>query len=308
MILSRGLPPDWLLPYRQSGELEQFGAEDLALDLACITRLAKERGLDLPAADLKYVRGETGGHPVLTRLMLEVLSEQERLCRQTAETAGRMFAAYLDGAVFSCWDGRVRELMLRLPLAGTFDVRLAEQLANDSEAEALLWAVQRSCGCFECDGDVWRIRDKVLADYLQAKAKAELSAHERNGAHLAIARWYEEKGDYERALRHCREAGSRSSIIRILTERMRGAYDPVSHYALRDYYHGLAQEELMASPCLMCGMSLLYSLECNREGSDLWYTSLREYANKQNTGTIDWPAACVPFWSLSCPSGPPRRY
>lgn len=278
VILSRGPLPDWLLSYRKAGELWEFRAEDLALDPVCLVRLAKEYGLDLSAADLKYIRGETGGHPVWTRTLLKALSDGNGLCRRTVDEARRKFAAYLDRAVFSRWDSRTRDLMLRLPLAAAFDPELVERLAGGG-AEALLWTVQRSCGCFKWDGNVWHIRDQVLARYLRMKAGSELPADELNGIHLTIAGWYADKRDREGALRHYSAAGCRSGLVRLLTEQARTAHEPAALYALRDYYHGLTREEVMTSPYLMFGMCVLCALEYDRERSDGWYAALRGYAD-----------------------------
>lgn len=280
VLLSRGPLPDWLLPYRQSGELRQFGAEDLALDMICLVRLAKDYGLDLPAAELRYVRRETGGHPVLTRLLLEALSAGDGLCQETVDTARRRFDAYLDGAVLCRWDGGTFRLMLRLALSDTFDMTLAERLAADGEAETMLRTVQGSCGCLKQEGDAWRICDRELAGCLRGKAGSELSVEELKSSHLTIAHWYRRHGNDDQALLHYRAADCRSQIVQLLTQRLRAAYDTDSLYALREYYHMLTCEELTASPYLMCGMSLLCALECDRERSDYWFAVLCRYVEE----------------------------
>lgn len=279
VLLSRGPLPDWLLSYRQTGELRQFGAEDLALDMICLVRLAKEYGLDLPAAELRYVRRETGGHPVLTRLLLEALSAGDGLCQETVDTARRRFDACLDGAVLCRWDGGIYRLMLRLALSDTFDMTLAERLAADGQAETMLRTVQRSCGCLKQEGDAWRVCDRELAGCLRGKAGAELSAEELKSTHLTIARWYREHGNDDQALLHYRAADCRKQVVRILTRRMQAVHDTDSLYALRDYYHMLTCEELTASPYLMCGISLLCALECDRERSDYWFAVLCRYVD-----------------------------
>lgn len=287
VLLSRGPLPDWLLSYRQNGELRQFGVEDLALDMVCLVRLAKDYGLDLPAAELQYVRRETGGHPVLTRLLLDALSAGDRLCQETVDAARRRFEAYLDGIVFCRWDGETCRLMLRLALSDTFDMALAERLAADGEAETMLWTVQRSCGCLKQEGDAWRICDRELAGCLRGKAGAELSVEELKSTHLIIAMWYREQGNDDQALLHFCATDCRRQIVQILTQRMHTACDADSLYALRDYYHMLTCEELTASPYLMCGMSLLCALECDRERSDYWYAVLCRYMEEMDRGGAD---------------------
>lgn len=282
VLLSRGPLPDWLLPYRQTGELKQFGAEELALDMICMVRLTRDYGLDLPAAELRYVRRETGGHPVLTRLLLEALSAGDGLCQETVNTVRRKFGAYLDGVVFCRWSSGTCRLMLRLALSDTFDTTLAERLAADGEAETMLRTVQRSCGCLKQEGDVWRICDRELAGCLCRKAGAELSAEELKSTHLTIARWYRERGNDDQALLHYRAADCRRQIIQILTQRMQAACDTDSLYALRYYYHMMTCEELTASPYLMCGISLLCALERDRERSDYWYTVLCRYVEEMD--------------------------
>lgn len=278
VLLSRGPLPDWLLSYRQNGELRQFGAEDLALDMVCLVRLAKDYGLDLPAAKLRYVRKETGGHPILTQLLLEALSAGDELCQETVDTARRRFESYLDGAVFCRWDSRTCRIMLQLALSDTFNITLAERMAADGEAETLLQTVQRSCGCLKQEGDVWRICDRNLVDFLRGRAGAELSAEELKNTHMTIAHWSREHGNDDQALLHYRAADCRRQIVQILAQQQKAACNADSLYALRDYYHMLTCEELTASPYLMCGMSLLCALERDRERSDYWYAVLCRYA------------------------------
>lgn len=303
VLLSRGPLPDWLLPYRQNGELRLFGAEDLALDMVCLDRLAKDYGLDLPAAKLRYVRRETGGHPVLTRLLLEALPAGDGLCQETVDTARRRFEAYLDGAVFCRWDSETCRLVLRLALSDTFDMTLAERLAEDGGAETMLRAVQKSCGCLKQEGDAWRICDRELAGCLRGKAGAELSAEELKSTHLTIARWYRERGNADQALFHYRAADCRRQIVQVLTRRMREACDADSLYALREYYHMLACEELTASPYLMCGMSLLCALERDRERSDYWYAALCRHVEETDGFGNDRQTALVlrAFLELTLP-------
>lgn len=51
------------------------------------------------------------------------------------------------------------------------------------------------------------------------------------------------------------------------------------YYQLRKYYRSLPEKEILASPELMSGMSILCSLTFDVDGSEKWYNTLKDYAD-----------------------------
>ena len=47
---------------------------------------------------------------------------------------------------------------------------------------------------------------------------------------------------------------------------------------MEKYYYAIPKEEILRSPSLMCGMSMLTSLCMDYEASEMWYSALQEYA------------------------------
>lgn len=56
------------------------------------------------------------------------------------------------------------------------------------------------------------------------------------------------------------------------------------HYAeMAKYYQGLPEREILASPSLMQGMSMLCALTSDYEGSERWYAALEQFAQRRGT-------------------------
>lgn len=50
------------------------------------------------------------------------------------------------------------------------------------------------------------------------------------------------------------------------------------YYEMEKYYYAMPREEVLQSPALLCGMSMLTSLNMDYEASEEWYTALQAYA------------------------------
>ena len=54
----------------------------------------------------------------------------------------------------------------------------------------------------------------------------------------------------------------------------------MGHYSeMEKYYHALPESEILASPSLMQGMSMLCALAMDYEGSERWYGALKDFAD-----------------------------
>lgn len=68
------------------------------------------------------------------------------------------------------------------------------------------------------------------------------------------------------------------------------------YYEMEKYYYAIPKEEILRSPSLMCGMSMLTSLCMDYEASEMWYSALQEYAaplKKTDTAYKDGCAASL---------------
>ena len=90
--------------------------------------------------------------------------------------------------------------------------------------------------------------------------------------------YYEWKEDYSHALECYTRSGDHSRVSELL---IRGAelHPGMGHYSkMKKYYHSFPEKEILASPSLMQGMSMLCALEGDYEKSERWYGELKQFA------------------------------
>ena len=131
-------------------------------------------------------------------------------------------------------------------------------------------------------------------EYTEEKRKALIS---RGGL------YYELKEDYAHAL-ECYTSGGDHSKVSELLVRNAELHPGMGHYAeMEKYYRSLPETEILASPSLMQGMSMLCALVMDYEGSERWYGELQKFvehcgrqdaAGKQARGRLAWLDISLP--------------
>ena len=90
--------------------------------------------------------------------------------------------------------------------------------------------------------------------------------------------YYELKEDYAHAL-DCYAKGGNHTKVSELLARNAELHPGMGHYSeMEKYYRSLPESEILASPSLMQGMSILCALAMDYEGSERWYRELRDFA------------------------------
>ncbi len=115
------------------------------------------------------------------------------------------------------------------------------------------------------------LRWEMEREYTEEKRKALFS---RGGL------YYELKEDYAHAL-ECYTSGGDHSKVSELLVRNAELHPGMGHYAeMEKYYRSLPEAEILASPSLMQGMSMLCALAMDYEGSERWYGELQAFAER----------------------------
>ena len=75
--------------------------------------------------------------------------------------------------------------------------------------------------------------------------------------------------------------GSDHAKVSELLIRNAELHPGMGHYAeMEKYYRSLPESEILASPSLMQGMSMLCALAADYEGSERWYQELQKFASR----------------------------
>lgn len=280
VMLSRARLPDWLFSFQLSGILTTITSEVFALKAEDVAALASAFDLELPQEDILRLYRECCGFPVAARLICLNLAEGAPLTTQTINDGyGKLFA-YFDDRLFRFWDSKTRRLLLSVSFFDSFTLELACVITGDSKAEQTLGNLLQSSSFLSCDHGSYTISYPVFRDYLQHRVKISWSKQEQTALYANAGTYYQLAGDLPAALDCYTKNGNHAKVSELLVEHSKLNPGQGMYYQLRKYYRSLPETEILESPELMSGMSILCSLTFDVDGSERWYNALTDYVKK----------------------------
>ena len=221
VLSSRVEPPFQIDRLRGQGQVLELGGSDLAFSVAETAELLAELLGGEEAETAEQVHRATGGWPAGVRLAAESLrevpvSEREAVLDRIRQPGGPLFA-YLAAEVFAHEAPEVRQLVSMVGPLERFTADLCEALGIEGADEILRSLARR--GLFvEVYGDSagWYSLGAPVRDF--ALAHLALGDARLRQLHRRAARWLEERGHLEEALRSLAAIGDHPKIARLLLE------------------------------------------------------------------------------------------
>jgi ATP/maltotriose-dependent transcriptional regulator MalT/DNA-binding SARP family transcriptional activator len=219
VLASRLEPPFPIDRLRGQGQVLELGGSDLAFTVAETAELLAEIAGQNEAETAEQVHEATGGWPAAVRLAAETLREVPASGRASAlgrirRSGGPLFA-YLAAEVFAHEPPEVTQLVRTVAPLERFTADLCEALGVEGADEILRSLARR--GLFvEHYGDAqgWYSLGAAVRDF--ALSELGLGEAGRRRVHRRVARWLEERGDLDEALRSLTAIGDRARIARLL--------------------------------------------------------------------------------------------
>ena len=303
VLLSRGVPPGCLTAFQYTGLMTVLEADDLLFDADDVRRLFQLSGVNVTDSEIDGILKESVGYPLGVAITARCMSPDKPW---TPELVARVFHEvflYFETAIYRRFDLPVRRFLLELAPFESFDLEMARMVSGDPRAgERLDWLLRYTtmlryddCQRFHFwSGFRAFLRWEMDREYTEEKRKALFS---RGGL------YYELKEDYAHAL-ECYTSGGDHSKVSELLVRNAELHPGMGHYAeMEKYYRSLPEAEILASPSLMQGMSMLCALVMDYEGSERWYGELQKFvehcdrqdaAGKQARGRLAWLDISLP--------------
>ena len=303
VLLSRGVPPGCLMAFQYTGLMTVLEAEDLLFDAGDVRRLFQLSGVNVTDSEIDGILKESVGYPLGVAITARCMSPDKPW---TPELVARVFHEvflYFETAIYRRFDLPVRRFLLELAPFESFDLEMARMVSGDPRAgERLDWIFRYTtmlryddCQRFHFwSGFRAFLLWEMEREYTEEKRKALIS---RGGL------YYELKEDYAHAL-ECYTSGGDHSKVSELLVRNAELHPGMGHYAeMEKYYRSLPEAEILASPSLMQGMSMLCALVMDYEGSERWYGELQKFAEhcdrqdaagRQARGRLAWLDISLP--------------
>ena len=303
VLLSRGVPPGCLTAFQYTGLMTVLEADDLLFDADDVRRLLRLYGVEAADSEIDGILKESVGYPLGVAITARCMSPGKPW---TPELAARVFHEvflYFETAIYRRFDLPVRRFLLELAPFESFDLEMARMVSGDPRAgERLDWLLRYTTMLRYDDCQRFHFWSGFRA-FLLWEMEREYTEEKRRALLSRGGLYYELKEDFSSALDCYTRGGDHAKVSELLI-RNAELHPGMGHYAeMEQYYRALPEAEILASPSLMQGMSMLCALSADYDGSEHWYGCLKRFvercgkedaAGRQARGRLAWLDISLP--------------
>ena len=303
VLLSRGVPPGCLTAFQYTGLMTVLEADDLLFDAGDVRRLFQLSGVNVTDSEIDGILKESVGYPLGVAITARCMSPDKPWTPELVARVYHEVFLYFETAIYRRFDLPVRRFLLELAPFESFDLEMARMVSGDPRAgERLDWILRYTTMLRYEDCQRFHFWSGFRA-FLLWEMEREYTEEKRKALFSRGGLYYELKEDYAHAL-ECYTSGGDHSKVSELLVRNAELHPGMGHYAeMEKYYRSLPEAEILASPSLMQGMSMLCALVMDYEGSERWYGELQKFvehcgrqdaAGKQARGRLAWLDISLP--------------
>ena len=281
VLLSRGTPPGSLMAFQYTGLMTMLEADDLLFDADDVRRLFQLSGANVTDSEIDGILKESVGYPLGVAITARCMSPGKPWTPELVARVFREVFLYFETAIYRRFDLPVRRFLLELAPFESFDLEMARMVSGDPRAgEQLDWLLRYTTMLRYDDCQRFHFWSGFRA-FLLWEMEREYTEERRKALFSRGGLYYELKEDYAHAL-ECYTSGGDHSKVSELLIRNSELHPGMGHYReMEKYYRALPEQEILASPSLMQGMSMLCALASDYEGSERWYEELRCFAQRR---------------------------
>ena len=280
VLLSRGTPPGYLMAFQYAGLMQVLDTYALLFDREETRSFFQEKGVKITDSELTKIMELTSGFPLGIAITARNMAQGRPLSSELVAQGFREVFHYFETAVYRQFDLPVRRFLLELSLFESFDLEMVRMVNGDPRAGELLDWLQHNTTMMRYDGiqkfHFW----SQFREFLLWEMGREYSEEKRRILFNRGGLYYELKEEYPHALDCYTKGGDYAKVSELLTRNAEQHPGMGHYYELEKYYRGLPESEILASPALMLGMSMLCSLEADYDASERWYEELKQFAHR----------------------------
>ena len=280
ILLGRCRMPGWLMPFQIAGMMLVIEPDALLFDRAASERMLSAYGAAANPGEMSAIQENFRGYPLALALLGRRLAQGAPYSGEVFDACRRELFIYYDETVFRRFESDLRTLLVSVSPFENFHLELAKMVSGDPHAGELLGQVQRDTTMLLSEGlDTYRFWP-IFRQFLLWEMRQTLTDAEQRAIYGRAALYFELQGELDRSLRCYAEAGDQGKVSSLLVKNAE-QHPGVGHYReMQDYYFDLPRDEILRSPALMCGMSMLTAMCLDYEASEQWYDALAGYASQ----------------------------
>ena len=303
VLLSRGVPPGCLTAFQYTGLMTVLEADDLLFDADDVRRLLRLYGVEAADSEIDGILKESVGYPLGAAITARCMSPGKPWTPELVARVFREVFLYFETAIYRRFDLPVRRFLLELAPFESFDLEMARMVSGDPRAgERLDWLLRYTTMLRYDDCQRFHFWSGFRA-FLLWEMEREYTEEKRRALLSRGGLYYELKEDFSSALDCYTRGGDHAKVSELLI-RNAELHPGMGHYAeMEQYYRALPEAEILASPSLMQGMSMLCALSADYDGSEHWYGCLKRFvercgkedaAGRQARGRLAWLDISLP--------------
>ena len=278
VILSRGIVPGWLMPYKMTGVLHLFRTQDLFFDRKTTKEFLENAGIFTEPAELIAIFKDMSGYPIAMSILLQYMKGGKNYDHKILGEVKQELFRYFDEMVFNRFDENVRSMLLSLAPFDSINIELAKMVSGDSNAGEIINYLLCDTTMFRNDYvEEYELFD-IFKEYLLWKMKYTLCDSEIHEIYARGGLYYELQNDRVRALEYYSRADEIHRVSALLVKNAGEHPGAANYLELEKYYNMLPEDEVIKSPALMCALSMLNALCMNYDESEIWYSRLQNFA------------------------------
>lgn len=278
LLLSRGVPPGCLMAFGYTGLMTVLRADALLFDREDVRRCFQLFDVPVTESEITAILKESIGHPLGVAVTARCMAEGRSFGPDVVADAFREIFLYFETAIYRRFDLLIRRFLLELAPFESFDLEMARMVSGNPHAGELLDWLQRNTTMFRYD-DIQRFHFwSEFRAFLLWEMDREYTEEKKRALFIRGGMYYELKEDFSHALECYTQGGDHAKVSELLI-RSAQLHPGMGHYQeMEKYYRALPEAELLSSPSLMQGMSMLCALSGDYEASERWYDELRQFA------------------------------
>lgn len=283
VLLSRGVAPGVFRAFQYTGDMIVIGVRDFLFDRDDIRQMLFKYNIKLTDSEINEMLKESIGYPLGVAATLQCINHADGQRVYNSDIIKEVYHEvflYFEAAIYHRFDLPIRRLLLELASFDNFDYELARMVSGDPNTGELLDWIQKNTTMLLYDG-IHKFRFwPQFRDFLLWELERKYSSQKKNAVLVRGGMYYELNGDYEKAL-DCYSRGKDHSKVSEILIRNGERHPGMGHYSeMEKYYRSLPESEILESPSLMQGMSMLCALNTDYENSERWYHELEQFAAK----------------------------
>ena len=175
---------------------------------------------------------------------------------------------YFDEMIYKRFDLPTRRFLLEL----------AKMVSGDANAGKILTELQNDSSMMLYDSPDTFHFWPVFREFLMWEQNREYTEEQRRALYSRCGLFYELHQEYAEALEYYMKSGEKSKVSELLIKAT-NLHPGMGHYEeMESYYMSLPDSSIATSPALMQGKSMLCALHADYDGSEKWYSRLKDFA------------------------------